>query len=111
MNSDNHIEEAIREQEREKQHIADCVGTISYRHFEEFKSNAVAGMLKFGNAFIAHLGQALERADDIDSVKLMKVWQSQVAEHEMLYRIWRAKEEGRIKYEGISETQGCILKT
>jgi hypothetical protein len=107
MRADDDIEERIKEEEKQKQHIAECVGTLSYHRFEEYKHNAVAGMIKFGGSFISHLGLALDCADDVNSVKIMKVWQSQVAEHEMLYRIWKARELSKVDV----NAKGCILET
>lgn len=79
-----------------QQYIADCAGVINYDHFLEFKSNAVAGMKKYGDAFVRALGQALDRAEDKDAVKLMHIWRSEVSEHELLYKIYMAKEENRV---------------
>lgn len=85
-------EEEMDEVFAEQQHVADSLGMVSYEHFLTFKYNAVEGMRKFGDLFTRTLGMALMRASTSDAVKIIRVWQNVISQHEMLYKIYVAKE-------------------
>ena len=85
-------EEEVEDAIEEAKHVIDTLGMIDFEHFVRFKQNAAYGMRKFGDSFIHQLGLALLRANTKDAVRIIKVWQNEVTQCEMLYRIHLAKE-------------------
>ena len=92
-----------KERRRKEKYIADCLGMIDYDHFIDFKRNAAAGMYEFGNNFIRALSTALIMASDEDAVKIIRIWQNDCTQCEMMYRIKKAKEKSYI----LSEEDGA----
>lgn len=81
-------------QEQEKT-VQDCLGMISLDHYEIFKYNTIMGLIMFGGNFAKALGELLARADMSNSVKILRVWQNECVQHEMLFRIHQAKEKAK----------------
>lgn len=61
--------------------------------FHRYKINATEGLIKFGNEFQRLLGMALSYAPIKDAVRILHSWQRECGEHEMMYRIWWAKDQ------------------
>lgn len=74
-------------------HVLDSLGMISYEHFVIFKENATLGLMRSHNDFLYHLGNAMYHASEKDAVKIIRVWANECTQHEMIYRIMKAKDE------------------
>lgn len=66
---------------------------MDLEQFERWKANAVKGLMKFGSSFDYHLGLLLRYSDLNNSTKILNIWRKECSEHEMLYRIWKAKDD------------------
>jgi hypothetical protein len=81
------VEEILVEHTR----LANSLGFTSISTFEEFKYHVVQGMIRFGSLFTHYLGQALDKADMGNSIKLIRLYQSDASKYEMMHRVWEAK--------------------
>ena len=66
---------------------------MDIEHFHRHKSFAVKGLKKFGGTFAYRLGILLEIANFTESVKILNIWSPICTEHDLLYRIHKAKED------------------
>ena len=91
MNNDEELEQRLEP----TKHVMDSLGMIDLEHFKEFKFNTVSGLVSNNNptTFLWYLGCALFNASDKDAVKIIRVWQNECSQHEMLYRIYLAKQK------------------
>lgn len=81
--------------------IQDTLGLRDYDHFKQFKIDAALGMQDHGDRFTRALGLALTYASDNDAVKIIRVWQSEVTQYELIHRFDAAKkkaEEDELKW-------------
>lgn len=85
-------EEDLENRLEAENHVLDSLGMITMEHFHTFKYNAQQGLAKFGGSFARQLGMLLQVSDNQNAVKIIRVWQNECAQHEMLYRLWQAKE-------------------
>lgn len=76
-----------------KKLIAELAGVIDYDHFLDFKKKAILGMHQFGNEFVKTLSWALGVANDEDSVRIIRIWSNEIAQCEMMQRIYEAKKK------------------
>lgn len=86
-------EEEIDDLLAEQQHVADSLGMINYDHFLTFKENTSKGLKIFGSKFESLLGILLECSETKDAIKIIRTWQNQCTQYEMLYRIHEAKQK------------------
>lgn len=70
----------------------EVAGYVSMDHFEECRSNAWMGLIRFGNSFHQILGELLQKADLTNSKKIMRYWEQECTQHAMLYKIYMARE-------------------
>lgn len=87
--------QAELEQLKMKRQIKDVLGLSSIDAYERYRNNVIKGLYQFGNIFLGSLGGALEDADFRDSIRILNVWQKECIEHELLWRIYEAKEKAK----------------
>jgi hypothetical protein len=86
-------DEELEQRLEPTKHVLDSLGMITIEHFYKFKVNAQNGLIKFGGSFAKKLGELLQVSDNKNAVKIMRVWQNECTQHEMLYRMYKAKED------------------
>ena len=64
-------------------------------HFHRYRDNVSASFIRFGTYFFRCVGKALACSTVKDAVKILTMWPSEASEHDILYRIYLAKEEAR----------------
>ena len=82
-----------------KNWLIQSLGFIDYHHYLEFRSNAINGMSQFGDSFVKALANALYCADEQRSVKIINVFRNECTTHEIIYKMWKAKNRA-LKSEG-----------
>jgi hypothetical protein len=83
--------EQIEEKVSEIQYIKDILG-LTLEKFKEYKQNVIYGFQQFGNDFHGGLALALIWATTMDAVKILHFWQNDCTQHDLMYRIAKAKE-------------------
>lgn len=84
-------EEELEEVIQEQRHVLVCLGFDNFEQYLRYKTNAVAGMIKYGDIFVQNLAYALEHADTKQAVKIINAFRNECTQHELLYRIDQAK--------------------
>lgn len=82
-----HVEEVL-----DIERIVKDAGYISLEHFERFKTTSAMGFIHFGGSFLVHLGEALQRAELRDALKITRYWHQECSQYSIIYRGWVAKE-------------------
>lgn len=86
-------EDEAQDELEKRERVVVALGMIDYEHFQAFKNNASAGLQLFGDYFLASVGIALSHASDTDAVKIIRVWQSECVTHEMMFKIYKARQK------------------
>lgn len=71
--------------------IKDVLG-LDFDGFDRYRLSAMRGLKQFGGGFAQALGDLLEVSGIHDSIKILNTWKNLCSEHEMLYRIFEAKQ-------------------
>jgi len=86
-----HTTEELQEMIEEKRFVIDTLGMIDFQHYLRFKVNAAQGMMEFGDQFFRSLGETLAIAPTKQSVRIIRVWQQDCVQFEMLHKMQVAK--------------------
>ena len=72
--------------------IYDLFGMTPER-FNEYRDDVIKGFCQFGTDFLQHLASALNCCETRDEIKIMHTWRKECVEHEMLWKIYQAKQK------------------
>lgn len=88
------VDDEEAENSLEEARLVQVVLGMPLEQYHRYKSNVVRGLQLFGGSFGSALGEALFYADLKNSVKILNAFQKECVEHDLLFRIYEARQRG-----------------